>query len=109
MDVIPVEQGCVSGLWMCTKNKSYCENAKTSLVLSGWMRQRSGVGGCDPRIEVILKNAKKSGVRSGGVGAGCEPRIDVIVKMQKSRGRVAHKYACTVNHSLDDKYDCISL
>ena len=31
------------------------------------------------------------------------------MKMQKSRGRVAYKYACTVNHFLDDKYDSISL
>ena len=57
-----------------------------------------GQGGCEPRIEVIVKIQKKSGEggRSGGVcvwggggggQGGCEPRIEVIVKMQKKVGR----------------------
>ena len=48
---------------------------------SGW-----GQDGCEPRIEVIVKMRKKSGVRSweGGQG-GCEPRIEVIVEMQKKK------------------------
>ena len=45
-----------------------------------------GHGGCQPRIEVIVKMPKKSGVRSGGVGlsrvGGCDPRIEVIVKIK---------------------------
>ena len=49
------------------------------------------MGGCEPRIEVIVKMQKKVGRRGlwgggggrGRVGGGCEPRIEDIVKMQK--------------------------
>ena len=36
------------------------------------------MGGCEPRIEVIVKNAKKMGGRVGS--GGCDPRLEVIVK-----------------------------
>ena len=50
-----------------------------------------GHGGCEPRIEVIVKMQKKSGrgwVWGGGGGGqgGYEPRIEVIVKMQEKTG-----------------------
>ena len=53
------------------------------------------MGGCKPRIEVIVKMQKKKS-RGGGWGCpvgggwggsgGCEPRIEVIVKMQTKIG-----------------------
>ena len=50
------------------------------------------MGGCQPRIEVILKMQKKK--FGGGRGdpvrgrseGGCEPRIEVILKMKKVVG-----------------------
>ena len=51
---------------------------------------RGDQGGCEPRIEVILKMQKKLGVGVRlGAGAslgGCEPTIEVIAKMQKKLG-----------------------
>ena len=49
----------------------------------GW-----GQGGCERRIEVIVKMQKRCGgtVGRGGGQGGCERRIEIIVKMQKSRG-----------------------
>ena len=52
------------------------------------------VGGCEGRIEVIVKmqNQKKSGgsgrgqVGGGGGQVGCERRSEVIVKYKKNRG-----------------------
>ena len=45
-----------------------------------------GQGGCEPRIELIVKMQKKSregGGQSGWGGqGGCKPRIEVIVKME---------------------------
>ena len=40
---------------------------------------KGGQGGCEPRIEIIVKMKK---VRMGR--GGCEPRIEVIVKMKKT-------------------------
>ena len=40
-----------------------------------------GQGGCEPRIELIVKMQKSRG--GGGHG---EPRIEVIVKMKKKSG-----------------------
>ena len=49
----------------------------------GW----DGQGGCEQRIDVIVKMQKKSRRGSGWGGqGGCEHRIEVIVKMKKSRG-----------------------
>ena len=49
----------------------------------GW----GGQGGCEQRIEVIVKMQKK-GRRGSGWGGqgGCEHTIEVIVKMKKNRG-----------------------
>ena len=50
---------------------------------------RWGSGGCEPRIEVIVKLKKVweiVGGGGGGVGGGsdgCEPRIEFIVKLKK--------------------------
>ena len=62
-----------------------CEKAKIKPTNDGGGGR---MGGCEPRIEVIVKMQKKSEeVGSGRVRAGgrvrCEPRIEVIVKMQK--------------------------
>ena len=51
----------------------------------GW----GGQGGCEQRIEVIVKMQKKKrseGVWVGGGQGGCEHRIEVIVKMKKVCG-----------------------
>ena len=49
-----------------------------------------GSGGCERRIEVIVKMQKKIGgrVRGSGLGGqgGCERRSEVIVKIQKHQG-----------------------
>ena len=45
-----------------------------------------GGGGCEPRIKVILKIPKKSGVGGCVGGDRYEPRIEVILKCIKSRG-----------------------
>ena len=112
VDVIPVEQGG-SGGWMCTKYKRYCENAKKKVWALEWVdaTKKMRVGGCDQRIDrSYFEKCKKVGGPSRRNLGGCEQRIDVIVKMQKrSRDRVAYRYACTMNHSSDDEYDCISL
>ena len=75
-----------------------CENTKMKTKKVG-MGVRSGKGlgqgGCEPRIEVIVKMHKKIvgvgllGPRGlvGGRVCGCEPRIEVIVKMQKNKSR----------------------
>ena len=39
------------------------------------------MGGCEPRIEVIVKMQNNS--RGVGGQGGCEPRIEVIVKIHK--------------------------
>ena len=39
--------------------------------------KNSRVGGCDPRIEVILKNAKKSG--SGREGLGLDVNKELVL------------------------------
>ena len=45
------------------------------------------MGGCLPRIEVIVKMQAKVGDGPVGGQDGCEPRIEVIVKIQmKCRG-----------------------
>ena len=70
---------------MLTKNYRYGENAKKSRRGSGvgW----GGQGGCEQRIEVIVKMQRKSRWVSGWGGqGGCEQRIEVIVKMKK-KGR----------------------
>ena len=52
-----------------------------------------GQGGCERRIEVIVKMREKNRVGrewiwvGGGVQGGCERRIEVIVKMRKKSGR----------------------
>ena len=47
----------------------------------GW-----GSGGCESRIEVIVK-PKKVGVMGGeGWSGGCEPRIEFILKLKKKLG-----------------------
>ena len=50
----------------------------------GW----AGSGGCDPRIEVIVKLRKKrgGGVGSEGGGGRCDPRIEVIVEFRRNQG-----------------------
>ena len=46
-----------------------------------------GQGGCEQRIEVIVKMQRKSRWVSGWGGqGGCEQRIEVIVKMKKKVG-----------------------
>ena len=101
LDVIPVEQG-VDQVGECVPRiKVIVKMPKKVWGRVGGCDKNSGVGGCDPRIGYFEKCKKIGGPVGRGWG-GCEPRIYVIVKMQKSRGRVAYKYACTVNHSLDD-------
>ena len=48
---------------MCTKNGSYCENEKKR-------EKVRGEGGCEQRMEVIVKRKKKSWVGGGGGGGG---------------------------------------
>ena len=57
---------------------------KVGGVRVGW----GGQGGCERRIEVIVKMKKKLvGVRVGWGGqGGCERRIEIIVKMKKKSG-----------------------
>ena len=75
----------------------YCENAKQKVGGGGpgpVVGGGGGQGGCEPRIEVIVKMQNKSlgengrGEWGSGPGpveedqVGCEPRIEVIVKKQ---------------------------
>ena len=63
------------------------------LLNGGW-----GQGGCEPRIEVIVKFEEKKVWRGSSRGGlmggpvvgrmgGCERRIEVIVKMRKKSGK----------------------
>ena len=53
-------------------------------------KRGGGQGGCEPRIELIVKFKKKSGGGPAGRGwvghCGCEPRIEVFVKMKIKSG-----------------------
>ena len=61
---------------MCTKNGSYCDNAKKREKKSGG----KGQGGCVQRMEVIVKRKKKRCVCVGGGGDRCERRSEAFVK-----------------------------
>ena len=96
VDVIPGEQGGgggqVDGCVPRIKN-TVKMHKEVWVRVGGCDKKKSGVGGCDQRIEkkLLLKIAKKkSGVRAGGVLGGCEQRIDVIAKMQKEVGIGSH-------------------
>ena len=47
-----------------------------------------GSGGCEPRIEVIVKLKKKSvyGGRAGGGSGQCGQRVEFIVELKKGGG-----------------------
>ena len=45
--------------WMWTKNLSFCENSKKNR--GGGRIRGGGQGGCERRIEVLVKIKKKSG------------------------------------------------
>ena len=74
--------GCVRRIEVVKKQKK-----SRGCPVRGRGRQGGGRGGfgvCEPRIDVIVKLKKKSGVGSGGdlVGiGGYEPRIGIIVKL----------------------------
>ena len=62
-------------------------------------------GGCVPRIKVIVKMQKKSGVewvdatKNSRVG-GCDPRIEVILKNAKKSGSGREGLGLDVNKEL---------
>ena len=70
---------------------------KSEGVRVGW----SGQGGCERRIEVIVKMKKKSG---GGLGVGwegqCGCEIEVIVKVEKKVGGGRVRVRADVNEEL---------
>ena len=69
--------------YMLTKNWSYCENAKKSEGVRGW----GGQGGCEQRIEVIVKMKKK--VRgSGGGKVSVDVKLKLLWKWKKKSGEV---------------------
>ena len=76
VDVILVELGSGSGGWIWPKNWSNCENAKKS---------GSGGGGCDARIEAILKmqNAKKKKKKKSGEGVYVNQEFKLFWKSKK--------------------------